>query len=351
MLFAAIAALTAASCTTETKLSDNHTIDVAGAINSPVELKVSDLGRKIRYIPLETTDSALLPNGVLVQAAGNAAVFYNTRMKASGQSPMTFRLSDGGFIGSVGHGGQDPLAYNSTQPRLSNDGKTVYYSGYAKGHLLSYELDGTLKADIVTPEPIFAYQGVFRGDEVTASSGANSTAQKFYTFKLGSEEVDSSFVLQSVPATAYPETDKITSVSVKIPAGALRNSGDQLRNIMFQTTDGVVNVVDCVGKLYSVGDSLHYSALLCDTIFTVGATGDATPAYVFDLGDKLIPVEEVSRHEFVSSDIAQTGVVETRELVGSIFTAGDTGCLVRLLQRVGHIKDNRSRWYFPRNTP
>lgn len=315
LLTAAAVGLAAAGCTESEQMSSNMVIDVAGTINSPTELKVSDLGKKITYIPLETTDSALLPAEVLVQAAGDAAVLFNSRMSVTGQSPMTFRLSDGKFLGSVGHGGQDPQAYSGPYPRLSDDGKTVYYSGYTKGHLLSYNLDGSLKADIVTPRSISAYQGVFRGDEVTASTGANATAQKFYTFKLGSDHVDSSFVLRSVPPIPMPEQDKITSINVKIPVGALRNAGDRLQNLVFQTTDGIVNMVNCIGKLYSVGDSLHYSAMLCDTIFTVGTTGDATPAYIFNLGDKLVPVGDVSTHEFTTSDVAQTGVVETERLI------------------------------------
>lgn len=315
LLAAAAIGLVAAGCSESEQLSSNMVIDVAGTIGAPTVLKVSDLGKKITYIPLETTDSALLPADVFFEAAGNAAIFFNGRMAVTGLSPMTFSLSDGKFIGFVGHGGQDPQAYNRPYPRLSDDGKTVYYNGYTSGHLLSYTLDGVLKADIVTPRPISAYQGVFRGDEVTASTGASATAQMFYTFKLDSDAVDSSYVLRSVPPIPMPERDKISSVTVKIPRGALRNAGDQLQNLVFQTTDGVVNMVNCVGKLYSVGDSLHYSAMLSDTIFTVAATGDATPAYIFNFGDKLIPVGDVSTHEFTTSDVAQTGVVETEHLI------------------------------------
>lgn len=315
LLAAAAVSLVAAGCSESEQMSSNMVIDIAGTIDSPVELKVSDLGKKITYIPLETNDSALLPAEVLVEAAGDAAIFFNSRMSVTGLSPMTFSLSGGKFIGFVGHGGQDPQAYSRPYPRLSDDGKTVYYNGYTSDHLLSYNLDGSLKADIVTPRSISAYQGVFRGDEVTASTGAFDTAQKFYTFKLGSNEVDSSFVLRSIPSIPMPEEDKITSIDVKISRGALRNAGDRLNNFMIHTTDGVVNMVNCAGKLYNVGDSLHYSAMLCDTIFTVGAIGDATPAYIFNFGDKLIPVGDVSTHEFTTSDVAQTGVVETERLI------------------------------------
>ena len=44
-------------------------VDVAGALASPVDLKVSDLGSKISYIPLETNDSSLI--GRRIQAAAH----------------------------------------------------------------------------------------------------------------------------------------------------------------------------------------------------------------------------------------------------------------------------------------
>ena len=35
-------------------------IDVAGAMEKPAELKLSELGSDVRYVPLETTDSCLV---------------------------------------------------------------------------------------------------------------------------------------------------------------------------------------------------------------------------------------------------------------------------------------------------
>ena len=44
-------------------------IDVAGAMEKPAELKLSELGSDVRYVPLETTDSCLVcgsPNILLL---------------------------------------------------------------------------------------------------------------------------------------------------------------------------------------------------------------------------------------------------------------------------------------------
>lgn len=75
IMFMAVAALLY-GCTGKTGSGEGSlpAVDVAGAIEKPVALKVSDLGSKISYIPLETNDSSLIgpkyslraKNGVLM---------------------------------------------------------------------------------------------------------------------------------------------------------------------------------------------------------------------------------------------------------------------------------------------
>ncbi len=51
-------------------------IDVASAISSPSELKVSDIGKTIRYVPLATGDSFLVANRWKLRVVGDRAVQY-----------------------------------------------------------------------------------------------------------------------------------------------------------------------------------------------------------------------------------------------------------------------------------
>ena len=54
------AMLLLASCNGAQQTSEVDLIDIAGGMEKLTELKVSDLGKTIRYIPLETTDSCLI---------------------------------------------------------------------------------------------------------------------------------------------------------------------------------------------------------------------------------------------------------------------------------------------------
>ena len=48
------------SCTPQNKANDPNAIDIAVSLEHLTELKTSQLGKQIRYIPLETTDSSLI---------------------------------------------------------------------------------------------------------------------------------------------------------------------------------------------------------------------------------------------------------------------------------------------------
>ena len=50
------------SCTPQNKANDPNAIDIAVSLEHLTELKTSQLGKQIRYIPLETTDSSLIGN-------------------------------------------------------------------------------------------------------------------------------------------------------------------------------------------------------------------------------------------------------------------------------------------------
>lgn len=47
------------SCTPTKTTNNLNAIDIAGSFEHLTELKVSQLGKNIRYVPLETTDSSL----------------------------------------------------------------------------------------------------------------------------------------------------------------------------------------------------------------------------------------------------------------------------------------------------
>lgn len=98
-------------------------IDVAGAMEKPAELKLSELGSDVRYVPLETTDSCLV---------GEVRIFcYWIKRLLSFHVKLVLSLikESGKFLSKVGHLGDDPEAYSTAAPTYNDvNGSALFYA-------------------------------------------------------------------------------------------------------------------------------------------------------------------------------------------------------------------------------
>ena len=96
-------------------------IDVAGAMEKPVELKLSELGSDVRYVPLETTDSCLVGGSPNILLLDKEIVVF------SRQTCFIFDKESGKFLSKVGHLGDDPEAYSTAAPTYNDVNGLLYF--------------------------------------------------------------------------------------------------------------------------------------------------------------------------------------------------------------------------------
>ena len=65
------------SCAPQNKANAPNAIDIAASLEHLTELKISQLGKQIRYIPLETTDSSLIGNSYSIKLS-KGRIFVST---------------------------------------------------------------------------------------------------------------------------------------------------------------------------------------------------------------------------------------------------------------------------------
>lgn len=85
------------SCTPQKKANDPNAIDIAVSLEHLTELKTSQLGKQIRYIPLETTDSSLIGNSYSIKLSKDH-IFVSTNGRC-----LSFNKQTGKYLGSIGH--------------------------------------------------------------------------------------------------------------------------------------------------------------------------------------------------------------------------------------------------------
>ena len=123
-------------------------IDVETAIQNPQELLLTDLGEKITYIPLETTDESL------VKLSSGSKMIVTDQYIFIGEdlSPiLCFDRGTGKFLRNIGSIGQGPGEYrNPAEMEVDAEAKRIYIRA-APSHYLCYDFEGKFLHTLTLP--------------------------------------------------------------------------------------------------------------------------------------------------------------------------------------------------------
>lgn len=267
-----IICLTAAcSSTPQSIKEDLCTIDVAGAMEKPVELKVSQLGSDIRYVSLETTDSCLIgrnPNILLLEK--HIVVYGN-------QECLLFDKMDGKFIHKVGHKGDDPEGYSSAQPTYCDVEGLLCFKREPDG-LQKYDLLGKYQGKIIIPTPPAAPSNYVFADSLIIghynASGQQYNASSLLLFSAGGQQIDT--IPSLLPVLPEMKLEDIASFFI---------TKQGLAFIMLSKISDGSNSANIVStpSLWKNGGKVRFKENFIDTVYTV-ERDKLIPSIVFATG-------------------------------------------------------------------
>lgn len=104
------------------KKGDLEVIPLEAALEKQKGLKVSDCFKKVRYVPLETTNNCLVGRGALAQILGDYIVVISEMNLCH-----LFDKQTGRFIRSVGRVGQGPGECQSLRGGWQNPHNKLFY--------------------------------------------------------------------------------------------------------------------------------------------------------------------------------------------------------------------------------
>lgn len=201
---------TACSGTPQTVNERLCSVDVASAMENLTELKLSELGKDVRYVALETTDSCLIGAGPDILLLDKYIVVF------SHKDCFVFDKADGRFISKVGHTGDDPEAY-SYAAATYNDVDGLLYFQRAPNMLQKYDVQGNYRGRVTIPTPPaapgdFAFtDSLIIGHYNNIAMGYNARALLF--FNEAGEQVDT--VPSLFPVLPEKQVQDIASISIK----------------------------------------------------------------------------------------------------------------------------------------
>lgn len=197
-------------------------IDIEEALKNPLEIKLSSLGSKITYVPLELTDSALIGESPIGFCVTSKYIFVSNNMMFSNGECMAFDRNTGKFIALVGHLGQDPQAYSSPEPVFDYKSEKITFPGNGD-NLVVYTPEGVFDGFVSIPlstRNINTY--VFDENDIIIYDGAeiNSSSNNLLRLSSKGERLDSLNVFNA-NKNIHDNDNEVNSMMVRNSVGTI----------------------------------------------------------------------------------------------------------------------------------
>lgn len=302
------------ACTSPNMTKETHTIDIAGCFEQLTELKVSQLGKNIRYVPLETTDSSLIGNSHTVR------LLKDKILVTTGKRCLLFDKQTGKFLCNVGHQGEDPEGYSETTCYVHPETGVIYFNRQPN-KLVKYDQKGNFLGTVILPENLsLGFHTVFSDSLLVAFYSRSFTPSQVENtllyFNEKGEKKDS--ITQFANAGQPINMDNIASISVLKDKG-----GNKVLGLLGYT--GIICLElkneekaffpTCYPTLWHSGKDLRFREILGDTIYNIQGN-TAQPYLAFNTGDRHLPAEKTGKKNGTEEFLTITYTMETP---GNIF--------------------------------
>ena len=289
-------------------------IDVLPAFENLTELKVSQLGKNIRYVALETTDSSLigasyniqlLNDGILVSSAGRSEAHC-----------YLFDRETGKFIREIGHRGDDPEGYSGSKAYIHPVTEHLYFQRNPN-KLMKYNLNGEFLGDVIIPHNVTTgFYPSFGKEGILVYEGPSFTTPKKQIYYLDETKGKTGDV--ALPTSQQSEEIKMDRIqSISVWSGGLGDYGlvgySGIIEIDFK--DGIKGKCPAnYPAVWPMEDGFRLYEAFSDTIYHIKGLA-LEPYRTFNLGNRRHPIEERGKKDGNEDKLTITYVIENKDLI------------------------------------
>ncbi|MDR1156625.1 MAG: DUF4934 domain-containing protein [Bacteroidales bacterium] len=301
----------------ENKEMDSKVIDIEHALQNLAHLKVSDFGKTIRYIPLETTDDGLIGRNPVVKVLKSHIVIEYSRDHC-----LLFNKEDGRFIAKIGHSGQDPKAFTNNFAWTDEKEEFLYFER-RPNQLIRYDMKGNFCDKIKFSSSGLASCYLITDSEIIGYfDGINSFFDEINSFgqcALGIFDKEGN--LKDTIPSFFPKTqvasDDIVSINIFRGNTLYDKYGNWTRAgavIMDYKNDARQIIAANAARIWKNNETIRIKEDFIDTLYTVSA-GKFIPSIAFHTGKYHWPIEEKTNKKHTNERIFIADISENNELV------------------------------------
>jgi len=285
--------LTLPVCSQNNKVVNPTVIDVESSLENLSQLKISDLGKTIRYIPLETTDESLVGKNPVVKVLRDYIVVEHSKSIC-----LLFNKKDGRFISKIGHIGQDPGGYTDCFSWADEKEEFLYFER-RPNQLIKYNLKGDFCGKVDFASSGLASYYLLTNSEIIGYfediSLLNSLSSQYVLGifdKNGNlkDTVPSFFPYQTPFTDDIFQTNNISGSILYDVFGNWTRAG----GLIFEYTSArqvrQINALHAA-RIWKNNGNIRFKQDFVDTIYTVSGN-KLIPSVVFNTGKYHWPVEE-----------------------------------------------------------
>lgn len=305
LALSAIVVFTAISCnnsqvTTSTGLTE---IDIAGNMQQFTKLKASDLGKTIRYVPLETTDESLVGNNPRIK------IFNNKILVTTAKQCMLFDKTSGKFLGNIGHIGEDPEGYSQTSGWINEDTETLYFRR-RPNNLIKYNTSGNYIGKVIVPTPPNTPSEYVLSDSIITGyydDLMENVTRSIIQFSENGIVLDTISAISASVGVSLSGIKDISVLKKKDLYGLAGASGLMVINTF---DDKSIFSFPGIPALWKNNNDIRFKQFFSDTVYNVKGS-ILEPTIVFNTGKWHWPVEERFNKDISDKKLLITYVFET----------------------------------------
>lgn len=315
---------TLCSCSSERK-ADNlqGQINLLPALEQPVELKVSQLGKQIRYVPLETNDSSLIGNTYNIRLLEDK-ILINTNSRY-----LLFDKQTGKYLCSIGQKGQGPKDYShSNAPCFVHPQNGNLHLIQVPNKLVVYNQEGQFLHSLKLPTSLLNNQYIHLTEEGGILYDGNilmkQDCDQLYFFNNQNEKTDS-ILLYTSPNMQITDVKDIKSMAVftasKITLSTVGLLGYNGLYMMDLHDESRKLIPMYYPAFQQCGDKILFHNAFSDTIFQI-KDKTLVPHLIFNMGEKHLSAEMQGKKNGTEELLTVTFVMETPKTVYFQLTEG-----------------------------